>query len=349
MSINFDKYLNSKNTHWISNSGTDERGKSTGGQAGDQNGKEWQLKPWYNRPWTVVLRHPDPQVRRLIAELGIEAALNDKIGYDQYQRTTYWAQLQAAGYRPSNIKTACEEDCTAGVTANIKAVGYLLDLPKLQSISVDTYSGNMKSRFKSAGFQVLTGSAYTTGTAYLLPGDILLYEGHHAATNVTRGNKAQGDVADSTPAPVEPHVWRLGDRILKNGMEGEDVKDLQTMLIEAGYPCGTCGADGEFGDATEMAVRSFQAKAHLTVDGEAGPITINALREELKEPETPYHVHIVGGNCYIRDAPNTSGGILGVAYQGSSLQYISTEPNGWHKIDYQGVPAYVSGKYGRLI
>ena len=126
MAINYDKYIGSTGTHYISNSGGDERGKITGGAAGDQTGGEWKLKAWYNRPWSHVLRHPDPRVRRLIAELAIEAALNDCIGYDQNQRGTFWQQLKVSGYRPANIKTKCESDCSAGANSIVKAVGYLL-------------------------------------------------------------------------------------------------------------------------------------------------------------------------------------------------------------------------------
>ena len=32
----------------ISNSGSDERGAYKGGQAGDQTGREWQIRSWYN-------------------------------------------------------------------------------------------------------------------------------------------------------------------------------------------------------------------------------------------------------------------------------------------------------------
>ena len=75
----------------ISNSGHDERGKYSGGQAGDQTGGEWQIQAWYNRPWTHVFRYPASTVRECIASLAEEAAKNDRIGYDQNQRTTFWA------------------------------------------------------------------------------------------------------------------------------------------------------------------------------------------------------------------------------------------------------------------
>lgn len=184
---NYDKYILSTSTHYISNSGSDEHGAYHGGKAGDQTGKEWYLRTWYNRPWDCVLRYEkNPQVGLKIAELACAAALNNNIGYDQYERETYWKYLKLAGYNPSLITTPCEADCSAGVIANTKAAGYLLGIPALQNISA-TYTGNMKAAFKAAGFTVLTGTQYTKTTVNLLPGDILLNERSHTATNITRG------------------------------------------------------------------------------------------------------------------------------------------------------------------
>lgn len=185
----YDKYIYSTGTHYISNSGHDENKKYTNGKAGDQTGDEWSLRSWYNRPWSVVLRYQkDPRVGILMANLSCAAALNNKIGYDQNQRGTYNTQLAKVGYDPSAITTACEEDCTAGVTANTRACGYILGISSLQKISTGTYSKTMKKNFVNAGFTALTDSKYLTSAKYLQPGDILLYEGHHAAANVTVGS-----------------------------------------------------------------------------------------------------------------------------------------------------------------
>lgn len=195
---NYDSYINSKGTHYISNSGSDERGKYNSGQAGDQTGKEWCLRSWYSRPWNCVLRYEkNSAVGQKLAELGCAAAKNDKIGYDQYQRDTYWKQLKSVGYDPSKITVACESDCSAGVIANTKAVGYLLGITALQNLTA-TYTGNMRTAFKNAGFTVLTDSKYTTGYDYLLPGDILLNDGAHTATNITKGSKATNAGSSST-------------------------------------------------------------------------------------------------------------------------------------------------------
>ena len=66
-------------------------------------------------------------------------------------------------------------------------------------------------------------------------------------------------------------------RTLKKGMQGEDVRALQDLLIGLGYDLGPKGADGIFGAMTEAAVSEFQKKNGLTVDGIAGPDTIKKL------------------------------------------------------------------------
>ena len=172
----------------ISNCGHDENGHYIGGRAGDQTGSEWEIRSWYNRPWNYVFRHPEPEIQKLIGDLAEEAAKNDLIGYDQNQRTTFWQQLKASGYRPKNIRTACETDCSAGVAAIVKAVGFLMGVQDLQEVSASMYTGNEHDALRAAGFEVLTSDKYLNSDRYLLRGDILLCEGHHTAINLTDGS-----------------------------------------------------------------------------------------------------------------------------------------------------------------
>lgn len=202
MSSKYDKYIYSTGTHYISNSGHDENRRYTGGKAGDQKGDEWALIGWYSRPWNVVLRHPNEAVRMKIAELGCAAALNNLVGYDQGERYTYWEHLKASNYDPSQITIACEDDCSAGVAANVKAVGYLLNIDALKNVSIYCYTGNLRSALVNAGFKALTESKYLTSGNYLLPGDILLYESGHTATNVTLGKSVRDSSTPSTSAPA---------------------------------------------------------------------------------------------------------------------------------------------------
>ena len=147
---------------------------------------------------------------------------------------------------------------------------------------------------------------------------------------------------------------RLGDRTLRNGDEGADVKELQTDLIRLGYDCGRWGADGDFGDATEQAVRSFQKDKRLEADGVVGKATVAALEKALHKMEKPVanpeYVSIEGGNCFVRAEPNVRGTDIGIAHAGERYAYLGeSTQDGWHRIDFRGHEGWVSGKYGKLV
>lgn len=72
-------------------------------------------------------------------------------------------------------------------------------------------------------------------------------------------------------------------KVAKPLMRGDDVKALQTALIERNYHCGTNGADGTYGRLTAYAVRCFQASKGLIVNGRADRYTIAALGGTWKE------------------------------------------------------------------
>ena len=74
--------------------------------------------------------------------------------------------------------------------------------------------------------------------------------------------------------------------LLRRGAKGEAVKKLQEDLMKAGEELPRFGADGDFGIETEAAVKSFQEKHGLTVDGIAGPKTFSKLEEVLKNSST---------------------------------------------------------------
>ena len=136
-------------------------------------------------------------------------------------------------------------------------------------------------------------------------------------------------------------------------MEGNDVKELQSLLIQAGYSCGSYGADGEFGDATENAVRELQKDSKITVDGEAGPQTLAALEKLLEDTivNAPKSVKIVNGNCFVRKGANTSYSWIKIARRGEIYSYAGeTTDTGWNKIYVnETTVGWVSGKYSELV
>ena len=151
--------------------------------------------------------------------------------------------------------------------------------------------------------------------------------------------------------------WDAGatEDALKNGDEGADVKAMQEELIRLGFDCGRWGADGDFGDATEMAVKDFQRSFGLPVDGVFGPASYDMMCKALaaldKPVQEPGYVEIVGGNCYVRVGPGVEHEAIGIAYEGARWPFagLTYEENGWMEIDFKGKLGWVSPKYGRLV
>lgn len=61
----------------------------------------------------------------------------------------------------------------------------------------------------------------------------------------------------------------------------------QRTLAALGYDIGPHGADGVWGDMTRRAVRAYQQRKSLAVDGILGPDTQRALQAEPVRPATP--------------------------------------------------------------
>ncbi|KXG78683.1 Spore cortex-lytic enzyme [Fervidicola ferrireducens] len=69
----------------------------------------------------------------------------------------------------------------------------------------------------------------------------------------------------------------FGSRILRRGMRGMDVAELQMKLQSLGYYMGPI--DGIFGPLTERAVRQLQRDNNIKVDGIVGPQTYAVLEQ----------------------------------------------------------------------
>ena len=88
---------------------------------------------------------------------------------------------------------------------------------------------------------------------------------------------AMGGPVTIAPAATPDKTVTVKVRQLSKGMEGNDVLTLQAALIARGFSCGTAGADGDFGSATDAALRKFQTKYGLGADGIAGNATWSKL------------------------------------------------------------------------
>jgi peptidoglycan hydrolase-like protein with peptidoglycan-binding domain len=80
-------------------------------------------------------------------------------------------------------------------------------------------------------------------------------------------------VADAKPRSATQRS--LGDRALRTGVSGSDVRQLQKLLVKVGIKTAV---DGQFGAGTKKAVQRFQRAANLEPSGVVGRRTVLALR-----------------------------------------------------------------------
>lgn len=100
----------------------------------------------------------------------------------------------------------------------------------------------------------------------------------------TGENNVSTDDAEKESTPEAAAF--LIDRVLKVTkplIKGDDVKAIQTVLIEKGFHCGVDGASGVYNAGTAQAVRHFQSMNRLIVSGKVEKFTAQALGAEWKE------------------------------------------------------------------
>jgi N-acetylmuramoyl-L-alanine amidase len=68
-------------------------------------------------------------------------------------------------------------------------------------------------------------------------------------------------------------------RIFRRGDRGREIHDIQQRLVALGGSIDQAELDGTFGSSTELAVRNFQGRRSLRVDGRVGPDTWAQLVE----------------------------------------------------------------------
>lgn len=219
--------------------------------------------------------------------------------------------------------------------------------------------GHVGIVYKVSGSTVYTIEGNTSGASSLVTngGGVKKKSYKMTSTYIDGYGSVDYSVLDGIDTGDVPATLKLGDRELKNYTEGPDVKELQEALISLGFSCGSYGADGEFGDCTEMAVREFQRKNGLTENGKYDAQTHKALMAaldgqdvEAPEDKARYVQILKGKQCYIRTGNTTDSKILGVAHSEDKLPYQGkTFDNGWFLVEYKNQNACVSGKYGRLV
>ena len=176
--------------------------------------------------------------------------------------------------------------CTAMYSA-FKKDGRVFSTPKAGDIIVfNKAPGSSTMAHTGIVTEVKGGRVYTIEGNTSAASGVIANGGGVAAKSYALGNNRIGGYLrpEYDPEPVtekktetkaEAKTMSVELLILRKGMKGEAVKALQALLNLRGFNCGT--VDGDFGTKTDAALRAYQLKKGLTVDGECGAKSWAAL------------------------------------------------------------------------
>lgn len=180
-------------TVYIGNAVGNEKGTASGGEPGDQTGKEVKIQPWYlnKKGWRVFRPKSTEVAQRLVYDMRA-ACENDFIGYSQAKRNTLYTACKPYGFDCAKVETKCECDCSSLVRVCVLYSGIKVN---------DFNTTSEPKRLLATGqFVEMVGKEYTDSYKKLKAGDILCtpVKGHTAIV--------LNDGPDVDPDPPTPPV-----------------------------------------------------------------------------------------------------------------------------------------------
>jgi peptidoglycan-N-acetylglucosamine deacetylase len=158
----------------------------------------------------------------------------------------------------------------AGATGYTRAVMWNIDTVDWSGASASLIYSRVVNNISPGSIVLMHCNSEAANTKYALQNIInnLSSRGYSFATvsQLLAGSRGTYSVGSSGTSS--------SDGILRLGSTETAVKDLQQALVNKGY---RLSVDGEFGPITLNAVMSFQRSEGILVDGEVGPITWGRL------------------------------------------------------------------------
>lgn len=183
-----------------------------------------------------------------------------------------------------------------------------------------SYTGNMLNML-NVGFEIVARNQ--TAHAQMQKGDLELNENYHVAMAIDKDNIVHARSSEGTTNTIDDsgneirtqpwynysHGWTHRLRFTGKGLNlntstttttknwieygdrGNNVKTLQTKLNKVGYKLKVSGICG---NATVTAIKDFQEKYNLAVDGQAGKNTITKLDSVIAAKENKNFKAFVG-------------------------------------------------------
>lgn len=295
----------------IGHASSDENKKARGGSAGDQTTKEVCVRNWYNHPWTTVFRPKDGSIAEKIANAMEQACANDKIGYDQSQRTTLYEQAKLANWDLSKITNACECDCSALVSVCLNTAGVNVDK--------NMYTGIQKEVLvKTGAFNMYTDSKYLNSANYLQRGDILLGNGHTAIV-LTAQNESEKEL-DNMAFKIALSAGHGRNTAGKRCLKSLDKNETREWVL-----------NDRIADKVENLLKSYTGYELLRVDDTTGATDVSLSKRTTSANNW-------GANFYLAIHHNagvsggSGGGIVAFVYTNPSTESVT-----WQKLLYDAL------------
>ena len=239
---------------YIGQATSDERGKTSGGTAGDQAGGEVNMSKWsysaqasYNH-WTQVCRIKDSNKCLIIAQAMIDTCNNNHIGYDTQSPDRYTAYDAASkvNWDISKITINCETTCSQAVSMCLRAAGVSATYaPRLATVDI------IKNKIKESNlFTIYTSNEYVSRSDFLQVGDILISATHVAVVVKAPAPSTKKSYTGTYPSlilkktnsqviadTIKWALWIAGDNNFHYGYTSSDKK--ANAHHNGCYFCGT--------------------------------------------------------------------------------------------------------------
>lgn len=202
-----------------------------------------------------------------------------KLGYDgeNWEHTYVCNTFVTAMYAHGGMDSLCLERCQKGGAVGFDENGRA---PRFDASKNWKYMGKLAIKDLKAGDVLVSKSHMQCVYAPVSASKVKIIEAtSYIGKYGSSASKQSIRVKEKKPSYVS--VYRFVGNVdrdisIRHGEYSNRVVALQSFLKWAGFDCGT--VDGKFGDKTLSAVKAFQEKNGLTVDGIVGSKTIEKMK-----------------------------------------------------------------------
>lgn len=325
----------------------DERGKISGGVAGDQSGKECCVRDWYNKPWDYYIEITDEKLANAAADLFTKVANRNEAGYDQGQRLTFYDRLVECKGDVTKMK-AGEADCSSGVASIYKYLGL--------NINHACTTRNIRAALVKTGkAKVYSDKGHTASDKYAKRGGLYLKEGSHVVMAIENGS-AYTKPAVSPSAPATSSSKVIGTAVAKQVMTVRDKYNTSGKAI--GYTSKNQKVEvlevlsngwykivwkNGVGYTSNANNKYYTYTAKTTTQTSAPATSVPATPSATTTTNKVVGTAVAKTSIKVRNGASTIGTkTLGYVSKGQKVEVLEVLSNGWYKIVWKNGIGYTS-------